>query len=59
MIPEPELQIWKIGNKKHLLQNHLDNFNQTWHTVSLGEGDSNEGPAIFQGEIIKKTGKIH
>ena len=23
-----------------LLQNHLANFNQTWHKVSLGEGDS-------------------
>ena len=23
-----------------LLQNHWDNFNQTWHKASLGEGDS-------------------
>ena len=24
----------------HLLQNHWANFDQTWHNVSLGEGDS-------------------
>ena len=39
-----------------LLQNHWANFNQTWHKASLGEGDSSQmkGPALFQGEIIKK-----
>ena len=26
--------------KKFLLQNHLANFNQTWHIASLDEGDS-------------------
>ena len=33
------------------LENHLANFNQTWHNASLGKGDSslfNEGPRPFQ-----------
>ena len=33
-----------------LLQNHLANFNQTWHKTCIGEGDSslfNEGPRPF------------
>ena len=36
-----------------LLQNHWANFNQNWHKVSLGEGDS-KGHALPKGEIIGK-----
>ena len=45
---------------RRLLQNHESNFNQTWHTASLGEGDSkwlNDGPAPFYGEVITKQRK--
>ena len=37
-------------------------INQTWHKVSLGEGTqvcSNEGPRLFQEEIITKKAKVH
>ena len=42
-----------------LLKNHWANFNQTWHKVSLGEGDSSllKSAAYFQGEIITKYWK--
>ena len=36
-----------------LLQNHWATFNQNWHKVSLGEGDS-KGHALPKGEIIGK-----
>ena len=45
-----------------LLKNHWANFNQTWHKVSLSEGDSslsNEGPCPFPRGGNYKIVKIH
>ena len=46
-----------------LLQNHWDNFNQTWHKVFLGEGDLSlfkwRAPPFSKGEIITQIAKIH
>ena len=47
--------------KNLLLQNYWAYFNQTWHKVSLGEGNSGffqmKGPILLQGEIIMKKRK--
>jgi hypothetical protein len=45
-----------------LLQNHLANFNQTWHKSSLGEGIqvcSNEGDCPSPRGDNSETVKIH
>jgi hypothetical protein len=47
-----------MGSFKNLLQNHLANFNQTWHKSSLGGRGfkfvQTKGIALLQGEIIAK-----
>ena len=53
-IPNSENILTKFKNL--LLQNQCANFNQTWHNLSFGEGNSNftdEGHSL-QGEIITK-----
>jgi hypothetical protein len=43
--------------KNSLLQNRWAKFNQTWHKLSMGKGDSNlfkKGIASLQGEKIAK-----
>ena len=45
-----------VANFSHfhlLLQNQWANFKETWRNVYLGDC-SNEGPTLFQGEIIAK-----
>ena len=44
--PCPRVDNYKIAKfidkfKESILQNHLANFNQTWHKSSLSEGNSN------------------
>ena len=56
---------WLCRNFSHLhplLQNHLINFNQTWHNASFGEGIqvcSNEGPCPFPRGDNYHIARIH
>ena len=54
---------WEITKINwQLLQNYWANFNQTWHKVSQGEGDSslfNEGPCPFPKGDNYEIAKIH
>ena len=56
---------FNVVNLSHfrlLPQNHESNFNQTWHTASLEEGDSkwlNDGPAPFYADLITKQRKYN
>ena len=48
---------WNL--KIFFLQNHLANFNQTWHKASLGEGDASlfkrRTPPISKGRLLSNS----
>ena len=49
---------WQIQIKKFLLQNCLFNFNQTWHNLSMDEGNSSllnwRAPPFSKGRLLRK-----